>query len=70
MSKSFSILKQEFVTKLKIKENIISQSAKEFDSRPDFAQISVSFSRFIVEKNLHGTSLSVREDVCSHIDPR
>ena len=68
-SRRFNAPKQKPVIKFKIKKNIISQSTEKFDSRPDFAHVSVGHSDSVIKKALNDSSFSISEDISSHFNP-
>jgi integrase/uncharacterized protein YlaI len=51
-----------------IKFNVSSKSRETLNSRPDFANINVSYSDLCVKKTLNDLFFSFREDVSSHVD--
>ena len=65
----FSGVEQGSIPEFQIKENIILQSVKKLDSRPDFAQVPICHSGFSAEKTLNDSPFPFCKDVGSHKSP-
>ena len=63
--RGLSSVKQKPVVKFKIKKDIIREPVREFDSRSDFAQVSIVRSNLCIKKTLHYLPFPIREDVSS-----
>ena len=61
-----SSAEQDLVVEFKIDENVIFQSVGKFDSRLDFAHVSISHSDSTTEEVLDNSSFPICENVSSH----